>query len=591
VKIDARPLALACALHVAGACSPASPAPPRAAISPACTTAGPSAPPATSIASAPAAPREQPDVDVVIRPALAPAAHVHVEETFSKIVAAPFVLAHGTSADIGAMSVEDANGTVAHSLRERDGGVVLELARPLAPPLHIRFDVRASQDPRASSREVVVLDDRFRAVGESLLFVPKEGDRALLRVTVDGAGISAAGAATSFGVGKTRERRARPSALQASAFMAGALGTAVFDAGADHDEAAWLGYTAFDPRPVSAELASTRTLVHEAFRGESEDFTTLFLVQPRPRGVPALVPRASSAMLLTSADDAWNADTRILTTRLFVSRYLGGELRFKAPNDGAIDATAWFDSGVCLYVAAHVLAHAGLLPPDDAAKLVRGLLATDATSIYRDRPRAETAAAAARDPAAHAFMTAHGALYALRTAKLLERTKGARTLYGVLIDLLENARKSTAPLDESLFVSSLVAELSGAEVKAFADVIDAGHAASLPDDALGPCFAQQKTRHAAFVLGFDLERTLDGTERTIAGLAPDGPAARAGLQAKDVLVDASVKADDPNANVVLTVKRNGETRTVTYAPRGAEHAGMTFVRRPGRADTQCGEVL
>ncbi|MDB5213939.1 MAG: hypothetical protein JWO86_1866 [Myxococcaceae bacterium] len=44
-------------------------------------------------------------------------------------------------------------------------------------------------------------------------------------------------------------------ALRRAAFLGGPGGRAEFDAVEGHDESAWLGYPAFDPRAVSAEVA------------------------------------------------------------------------------------------------------------------------------------------------------------------------------------------------------------------------------------------------------------------------------------------------------------------------------------------------
>jgi hypothetical protein len=44
-------------------------------------------------------------------------------------------------------------------------------------------------------------------------------------------------------------------ALRRAAFLGGPGGRAEFDAVEGHDESAWLGYPAFDPRAVSPEVA------------------------------------------------------------------------------------------------------------------------------------------------------------------------------------------------------------------------------------------------------------------------------------------------------------------------------------------------
>ena len=69
-----------------------------------------------------------------------------------------------------------------------------------------------------------------------------------VRLDIDGSSLKAPRAASTAGVGVTILRNLRLEGLQHASFVGGSLYSAVFDAEA-RDEAAWLGYTAFDPRP------------------------------------------------------------------------------------------------------------------------------------------------------------------------------------------------------------------------------------------------------------------------------------------------------------------------------------------------------
>ncbi len=80
------------------------------------------------------------------------------------------------------------------------------------------------------------------------------------------------------------------------------------DTGIEHDEAAWLGYTAFDPRPVTAEIAGMRSLLRETFQAETQDHVVFFLSQQR--AAASVMTRGSSAVAFVTPDEPWSAALR-----------------------------------------------------------------------------------------------------------------------------------------------------------------------------------------------------------------------------------------------------------------------------------------
>ena len=87
-----------------------------------------------------------------------------------------------------------------------------------------------------------------------------------LELLIDGGPLRVPNAATTWGLGASRRTKTRPRGLRYLTLVAGSLGGAVFDTAGEHDESAWLGYTAFDPRPPAAEIAAIRSAMAEIFR-------------------------------------------------------------------------------------------------------------------------------------------------------------------------------------------------------------------------------------------------------------------------------------------------------------------------------------
>ncbi len=596
--VRTRPGALGAAivgLALASACAPA-----RA---PAPTRAPPLVAPSPPNAPAPAGPG--PRLRLVLRPARDPSPHVHVEFFAEGASTRELRAAAGAPGAIEGLAVEDERGAIGVGAAEAapGAGFAVRLERASAGPLRVRYDVRASADPHARPGEVVVAEDRFRADGEALLLFPAgfEALEADLSVTVEGEAIEAPEAASSLGVGRTRTRRGRAGALRRSSFLAGSLGKARFDDGFDRDESAWLGYTAFDPRPAVAEIAQVRTAMRELWQGGGEAEHGLFFVSTRrPPGSYALAGRASSLVAYLGPSEPWSAALRLGIAQHLMRPWVGGELALRRPEGPAGPEASWLSEGLARYLAARVLSRLGLLAPGDVQGFVNGLLAAQATA-----PRG---AGGERDPAARASRVARAALYAARVdAAIRAKSKGARSIDDVVRDLLRRARATTGPAPATgatdavdgtggtdgteNWVDALVAELGPGERRAFAEQVGAGGDVVLPAGALGRCFRVRRAEYATFALGFDAGATFETPGRVVAGLEPEGPAAAAGLRPGDAVDDVAFRDGDPGEPATLSVKRGGQALTLRYLPRGRRGRGPRFERAPGFADPACQPVL
>jgi hypothetical protein len=503
-------------------------------------------------------------------------------------------LVKGSAADIERVVAEDAQGAIESVTADAPPGVTVTLKRAPQGALHLGYDVRGTANPNATTSDLVIAEDRFRGLGERIVLLPSsmENEKANVSVIIDTKAIVAPRFASSLGLGqRTREGYGR--SLVHAVYVAGSLGGAVFDEGIDHDETVWLGYSAFDPRPAAAEVATVRTALREMWHGGGdEDFTLLFVSSPRPPGAYALVPRAGSLLVHLGPSEPWSAPLRVAVTQHLMRSWIGGELRILPPNEGGSEAESlWFADGVGRYFAAHALRRMGLISVDDARDFANGLLSAQATSPYRGKSNAAVAALVASDPLARAHLMARGALYATRLAALLRAKKSDRSLDDVVVKLVEQARGTRAPLPASAWVEAIVNALGPAEKAQFERLIVTGDDVLISADALGKCLRGSAGEYTAFDLGFDLEETLDAMPRTIVRLHAGGPAARAGLLATDLLDDANFRYGHAEVPVTLSVTREGHKAEVKFLPRGASAKGLVYTRKAGVPDIACGDVL
>lgn len=549
----------------------------------------------------------------MLRPQRSPTPHVHVELLAEGASANALRLPVGAPDDLEHLVVEDGRGAISSTIDavtaedvvpQAGGasGVMVKLGRASEGALRVRYDVRAVSDPHARPGLVVVAEDRFRGDGERLVLVPTgfEARRVEASVTIDGAAIEAPEVASSLGVGKTATREARGAALWRSTFLAGSLGKALFNDGIDRDDAAWLGYTAFDPRPAVAEIAQVRTALREFWKDGGEAEHALFFVSTkRPPGSYSLAGRASSLVVYLGPSEPWSAALRVGITQHLMHAWVGGEMIMAGPGAAGQPAapggaeSIWFSDGFARYLAARLLSRLGLLSPSDVQAFVSGLLSVQATSARHDLGNAEAAAEARRNPMVRAQLVARGALYAARVdAALRAKSGGTRSLDEIMLGLMRNVRTSPGtPLSPDDLVAALAAELGPTERQAFVDQIIAGHDITLPSGALGKCFRARPGESISFSLGFDATATFESPGRVVVGLDPKGPATAAGLRPDDVIEDATFRDGDPSEPANLTIVRGDKKTTLRYLPRGRSGRGQRFERVRGIADASCAPVL
>jgi hypothetical protein len=551
--------------------------------------------PASAPASAPApAPAPAPDADLtlLLRPSSSPPlVHVEVSLPHSKQGSSPdtWTIAAGAADRITHTTAHDSNGDLGVRVSQVGMGVELRLDRSHIGPVTLAYDVLPGDDAPDDPRGLLVLDDRFRGAGEKLVALPSGAEDLPCNaiVAIDGDALRASGAASSAGVGASRKASMRAGALRGMTFVAGSLGVQVIDdPAAGHDEGAWLGYTAFDPRPIVAELSQIRSSLHELLRSQSErgSWTYLVVSQTRPLGSFTSTPRARSTLLQVGPGEPWSAGLRLSMAQQLARRWIGGELALEADPPAA---GAWFGEGVSRYVAMVLLARLGLMTPDEVRDAVSGELSVLATSPVRTLDNAQLA----KHPgeAERATLMARGALYALHeSARIHVKTKGQHGVVDVLSALVRQAEDhKLPPFTPAAWVAAVGAEDPDAQ-RTFDALVVRGEPDVLPKDALGPCFQAGMGEYVAFDPGFDLETTRTSREGKVASVRPGGPADKAGLKDGDVVESLVAHEGDSSVPVKLVVTRAGAKIPVSYLPRGAHGRGQTWTRLK-MPDERCGD--
>jgi len=491
----------------------------------------------------------------------------------------------------------DTRGPLKTREEEQKGRVVVTFDR--APEGDVTLSYVASTYVPADKLPWMLSDpDRLEISGEALLLPDAEEDApitATLKIDTEPygtqeSGASVNGVATSFGVGLSGQSPVTTTAreLRGVVLAAGRMGTAVFDSLEGHDEAAWFGYTAFDPRPVAADTAAFRTAAGELF-GERGGLPQTFLILPesRPIGTFVAARRARSVLLHVGVAEPWSGALRISTAVEVLHAWVGERL-WVGPEDQARSTEAlWFAGGIARELARDMLFRFGLITPSEVEAEVNGLEAILATSPHAQKSNAELAAHA-EEPGVGPLLVARGALYGLRVdAAIRTRTKGKRGLQDVLRELYTKAKEKRGPLPTSAWIEKMVEEIGKGESDTFVKAIEKGEKLDLPADALGPCFKRDSRTYERYDLGFDEFATRAKVPPVLLGLRPGGPAEKAGLRAGDVLVEAKTTYGRSDIAVLITVKRGEEEIIARYEPKGTSASGRGWSRRKDVPDESC----
>jgi hypothetical protein len=428
------------------------------------------------------------------------------------------------------VSARDASGPVATSWK--DG--VLTLAA--APRGYLELDYRL---PAHAEGDVVVSPQGYvRFYGEPLLLpVDLAKDPTHVSVDFDLQKTPGDDVASSFGPGKRVETDLPPIDLSKGAWLVGSVSTARFHSIEGRDDFAWVGYAAFDPRWISAEIATLRTSVSQFFRdGGEPPFTMLLVVDKRGpiESTPiSIYPRWRGVFAIADVNAPWDIGARMSVALALVSR-------FASRLGGSVPVV----SGLARYAAREILLASGTMTPLEYADEIDGEIAA---TLFADK-----------NPGAAAV--ARAALDANRVDALLRKSSGGkRTMRDLLREWVVAGRSVTQK-----------------------DLDDAA-AGKMPGNTFGKCFVLGPTKFDELDLGFDEPKTRKDKKLTGVG----GAAKKAGLREGDALV--SIRYDEGQAEhpVRVVVSRAGKNVEVKYRPIGRSKVAQGWRVVPGVDPSTC----
>lgn len=471
------------------------------------------------------------------------------------------------------------------------GATRFTLDRPTSGTTWLSYTVAGALPAYPDPPPIAVDPDRFEGAGEALIVVPAQLEdrpvRTVVRIETDEIGTREyVGAASSFGHGHRIETTARGADLRAGFYVAGLMGQASFRAPEGNDDAAWLGYTAFDPRPVFADMASLRTALKLLFRApDAEKVTFLFVTDSRSEGDFVVSRRPRSVLARVGLQERWTPPLRITVAASVVHGWIGSRL-WVGPTSSEREAESfWFTEGVSRHLARELLFRYGLIAPSDAAEEAEGLASVIATSPLTHLSNEELAK---KPKASVPLLVARGALYALRVdAMIREKSKGKRTLDNVLSELYAAAAKVSGPLPTSAWVEAIAKDIGESERGVFRDAIELGKPFEMPVAALGPCFRRVTKTYVGFDIGFDEDATRKSKPWKLTGLVKGSPAEKAGLREGDEVDSIRAGRRAATTPVAVVVKRGEDWKTFTYLPAGKKVKGIGFERKKDVGDDAC----
>jgi hypothetical protein len=474
--------------------------------------------------------------------------------------ASAFDLAKAHDVSLEAVVATDAAGDVPLTRTEHQGQISYAPSRPPRGALRIRYAVSLARaaGPDGPFAEPISL----HADGEDLLLLPRTTDAFAVDLHL-GTGVLRTGGASTLGLGVDQHAVVRADELRRTTFLAGDVGSARFHASDGDDFAAWLGFTAFDPRWVAAQSAGIRSAVDawvSRARTAETPPTALLFVAEKQRG-PTIAMRTRARGLLATVDPRapWTPTARILVAQALTQQYVG---RFLAVVDANGADAGFFSDGFSRAIGRDVLFDAGALDVHEAADEVNALLA--ATVFAKDE---------------RTIMTARGALAATALDIALRSSRSSLRTF-IRERLTDAARTNDRTLTFDAFLMHVRSSAGEPAARALADGIGGRVEVALPPDLLGACYRVTKKMLVPFELGFEMS-----PERTITSVVPHSRAEAAGLRVGDRIEE--IHYDDGKSSKDVEILREGAPKKLRFRPAGAEKPGRTFERVPGIPAERC----
>lgn len=250
--------------------------------------------------------------------------------------------------------------------------------------------------------------------------------------------------------------------------------------------------------------------------------------------------------------------------------------------------TAWYSEGAAEYYSILLSHRAGVTTLDQFQHEVNERAAGYYTNPYVRLTNREAAKIFWSDWSAQRVPYGRGFMYLAKVdAQIRARSRGKRSLDDLVVPMFETKKAGEAPSIDD-WVKLLTAEI-GPQAKRDYDEMAAGKLLVPPNNSFGPCFKVARHKERPYVLGFD-NASLNGQPKIVKGLVKGSAAAAAGLRDGDEVlefIDPLELQRERTKNMVLTVRRNGESLRIEYLPRGKPATAYKWERVSGVPETEC----
>ncbi len=430
--------------------------------------------------------------------------------------------------------------------------------------------------------EPVVRDDLLHLIGETGLIYPEWlEDSGPIDIRLTWSGFEARGwtVVSSFDADGGRVRMPLPEFRHAM-FLAGRVRVHDRDIGGTArgrlrvaiygDD--W-GFT--DPELV--DLVERIVTVEREFVNDFADPYFLVTVVPTgPRATPRSVSQGGTGLtncfaLFLAPGTAIGPDSqhRNHVLRLLAHEYFhtwnGGEIVTEEPEEYVY----WFSEGFTDFYASRLLRRAGLI--DDAEWTSR--LNETLKRLWLNPAATEPAETIRRDfwsrREIHDLPYNRGEVVALMLDEEIRRVSGGkRSLDDFFLEVLSDARPPAGQKAETGRLLARVARWTSPEfAESLRRIVVDGAMPDPPAHLTEPAATRADVDSFRYDTGFDLDGALQS--KVAAGVREGSAAHAAGLRDGQPITGFSVYHADPDREITLNVKEDGEARSITFYPRGA----------------------
>ena len=416
----------------------------------------------------------------------------------------------------------------------------------------------------------------FHGLGNAFLLVPASGGatpetfEVVLRWKLP-AGFKAA---CSWGIGRHVGARLRATDVSHSVYLAGRLQAARVSRDGRTVSVAIVPQFAFsadDFAQMAARIVSAEcNFMHET------DFPE-FVVTAIPVGEPLAAGEArlagsglyhSFAMFVAPEARIDDAVEHLFAHELF-HHWNGRMLRAAQPER----LVYWFVEGLTDYYALRILYESGYWKPTTYLKWIN----KHVRGYYRNPAMHATNADIQRDywkkrQTVGEMAYQRGLMLGLRWHALARKAGIPSGLDRLMLTLVDRGRKGKE-VSNALVRDVGLRTLGTWFGEEFERYVVRAETIELPKDALGPEFVGRLTEMYSYQLGFDRRRSRAG--HRVRGLIPGSAAQRAGLRSGDHIVAWNLYPD-PDRPCKIKIRRDGQTRIITFYPRGPKERLMQF---------------